>query len=73
MSIVPFCICGQPQVEVDGAEKQIGTWGERLVLSVELLCFILTIVRSDQLREHSVLQFLLFFLILSPSSPSLPN
>lgn len=58
---------------MEGAKKQIGTWGERLRLSVELLCFILTFVRSNRLREHSVLQFLLFFLTLSPSYPSLPN
>lgn len=49
-----------------GAEKQIGLWSERLVHLVEITCFILIFVNSDQLRAAQC--FSISFLFFSPST-----
>lgn len=51
---------------MEEAEKQIGPYQERLVLLVEIICFILTFGSGDQLRGAQC--FSVSFLFYAPAS-----
>lgn len=60
------------------AEKQICLWSERRVLLVEIMCFILTFVNSDQLggAQCFSISFFFFFsthLVLSKTGSGLKH